>query len=226
MKSRSPLSLYPLLGLFLIVLTRCAGELKPAAPEETPLEAVPEAPVYLIADYQGREEGQAMPPWLVSYLAGRTPAVEALPHYENSYVFVGENRGTNRNILGQWLKGFTVLQDFPRLAAARIQARFTLDLSENPDKVYGRYFEQAVKAASDALFTGALRETDCWILKQYGDDQEDREELHFFVLVVVDKAALETQIRDILNGIPPDLAATKEQLSAVSRLQSSFFEGF
>jgi hypothetical protein len=218
--------LYPLLGLFLVLLPRCAGELKPAVPEETPPEAVPEAPAYRITDYQGREEGQVMPPWLVSYLAEGTPAVEALPQYENSYVFVGENRGANRNILGQWLKGFTVMQDFPRLAAARIQARFILDLSENPDKVYGRYFEQAIKAASDALFTGALRETDCWILKQYGDEQEGREELQFFVLIVVDKAALETQINGILDGIPPDPAAAKEQISAISRLRSSFFQGF
>jgi hypothetical protein len=199
------------------------GELSGQGPVPQSAE---EAEAYEVADHKTKAEGLDIPEWVTRYIGGGLTGVEGMIQFYGRYVFVGENSGTNPRALRQWSSGFTVDQDLARLVAARVQAR--LAAPGNPDETYGRYFEAVIKSASDASYTGARRETDFWLLKRYlaEDGTTDREAYDFYVLVSIDKAALEERINAILNGITTELPPTREQSAAINRVKEAFFEGF
>lgn len=200
-------------------LGACTGE-PAAAPAQTPLPAG-KSPEYQIMDYPGKEAGEEIPLWVSRYLSGGNAAVEALPQYEDSYVFIGENSGTNINALRQWTIGFMVDQDFPQMVSSRVQARIFAAGGENPDKVYGRYFEYAVKNTFDSGYMGPRREADYWVLKRYaGEDVYE-----FFILVQIDKDFLKKQLDGILFKLD-NPQVTREQAAAIERLKANFYEGF
>jgi hypothetical protein len=149
--------------------------------------------------------------------------------YRDKYVFVGEDTGTNLNALRQWSSGFSVAQDLSRMVSRRVQDRFAGAAAGSPDDAYGRYFENVVKSSSDATYTGARKETDFWLLKRYfnADGKTvNREEYEYYVLVSIDKATLERQINDVLNGVNADTPPTREQATAYDRVKEAFYEGF
>jgi hypothetical protein len=203
---------------FVLSLIACAGE-KEARIEWTP---PPDASVksFSIIDHKP----PAIPEWASRYEAGGVQAVEAMSAYRDKYVFVGTNQGSNVKALELWLLGFSVLQDLPRLVSARVQARFSNDASFYLDDEYGAYFEASVKAAADAVYQGAVREDDFWVLKRYIPD-EGRDLYEFLILVSIDKTTLGSQLNAILDTIPFE-TLNKEQMAAVNRLRSRFYEGF
>jgi hypothetical protein len=93
-----------------------------------------------------------------------------------------------------------------------------------PDDEYGEFFETLVRKASDAVYTGAIKEDTFWI-KQW-DNALGRERYVFFVLVTMEKSGLQTQIRALLAEIRPIVPPTREQTASINRLKETFFEGF
>jgi hypothetical protein len=213
-----------------LFFTACAGD--PEQQGETKLEAEADAgnePVYHLTDYKTRAEGKSLPKWVEYYLEGNIAALEALEEYEDRYVFIARGKGTNFRVMEQWLKGFSVELDFPRLAAVRIEKRFTLAASGFPDAVFGRYFEALIRAASDASWDGAVREDDFWLKGFYQGTDENAgggESYDFLVLVTVDKALLISQIQPLLLGVKPQAPIPEDQLEAINRITDHFFEGF
>ena len=115
------------------------------------------------------------------------------------------------------------------MVSTRVQAKFVGAAAGSPDAEYGRYFEDVVKNVSEATFSGARKENDFWLLKRYfrADGKTvDRETYDFYVLVTIDKAILERQINDLLNGVARDAPLTREQQTAVDRVKEAFYEGF
>jgi hypothetical protein len=147
--------------------------------------------------------------------------------YRDSYVFVGTNRGTNFRALGHWAEGFTAAQDFPRLAAIRIESRLLRAASLYPDDEYGEFFEALVKKAFDAVYTGAVKERTFWIKQRYGEENSSiREEYEFFVLVTIGKSEFQAQVRAILAEITTAKPPTRDQAAAINRIKETFFEDF
>jgi hypothetical protein len=186
-------------------------------------------PVYEIIDYKTRAGGDPVPEWVSSYLEGETAAIESLEEYQDRYVFVARNRGSNFKALEQWNLGFVPELDFARLAAVRIERRFTQAAGGFPDSAYGSYFESLIRAASDADWKGVVREDDFWLkhfIPASGENENSGESYDFIILVTIDKTLLASQIQVLLNGIKPQPPPTRDQTSAASRVRDRFFEGF
>ena len=155
--------------------------------------------------------------------------VEYLLEYQDKYVFVSKNSGTNFNALRQWVSGFRISHDFARLVSDRIQARLTRVAVSFPDQDYGAFFEVAVKASSDAVYRGAVKEADFWIKKRYFKENGvavDREAYDFLILVSIDKTLLKSQIDAILNNTEVAIPPTQDQIAGVNRIKAVFYDEF
>jgi hypothetical protein len=214
-------------GLVALSVAGCAS--KPPA-QNSNAQVPAKGPNYVVIDHKTMALGGTVPDWLEIYMnGGGLRDIEALPKYKDVFVFVGEDSGTNLNALRQWATGFSVAQDMARLVSTRVQARFAGAAAGSPDDEYGRYFENVVKTASDATYSGARKEADFWVLKRYFKEDGktvDREVYDYYVLVTIDKETLKKQIENVLNGVKPDKPLTKEQQTAVDRVKQSFYEGF
>ncbi|MDR1307508.1 MAG: hypothetical protein LBK74_08040 [Treponema sp.] len=210
------------------VLENVHNELKAAPPEQTippsmpPEEAVPSL---RILDYKNRETGAALAPWLRAYLSGGVPGAEALDPYRGSYLFVSMIRSSEQAVIGQWVKNFSVDQDFSRLAAARIRARLDKELgSQGPNEYYGPSYDDAVRSAYRRVFWGARRENDSWILGSSAEENPGAAEYWGFILVSIPRDSLEIQIHELLAGV--SVSKLKEQHEAFDTMREYFFERF
>jgi hypothetical protein len=184
---------------------------------------------YRIVQYKDKDEGAEIPVWASRYLDEDTSSVEALNEYNGKYIFIAENTGINFRTLQQWAAAFSIDQDFPRKVASRIEKRLLKTAVQYPDDEYGDFFEESVKAASNAHYTGAVREGDFWLLQQYFEEDGitvSQELYTFLVLISIDKSHMENQILLIFNNLELEHKLTKEQASTVSRIKGDFFENF
>jgi len=221
--------------------------------EENP--GVPETPAaYTIEDYKGKANGGGIPDWVKIFLADGARGVETLDAYKDRYVFMSRNEGSNFRALNQWLEGFSAELDFPRLASARIEARFRYGVPF-PDTEYGSFYEALVRATSDASWTGALRQDDFWLQRKYdfpkdeqGNETPDsgytqdtslqapegnspgnplpKETWEFLILVTIDRTFFASQLNGLFQNLKPDPPPSKDQISAANRIKERFFEGF
>jgi hypothetical protein len=210
------------------VFFACLGEpakiiIRPetAGPEDSPRDE------QMILDYQNAAERGKIPEWLTRFLDQGNQGVEELEYYRDFYVFVAENWGTNFKALSHWREGFTAAQDFPRLAAVRIEERLLRTAILYPDDEYGEFFEILVKKASDMVYTGAMKADTFWIKQMYyKENSPGRERYVFFVLVTVKKSELQAQIQTLLTESVPINPPAREQAAAINRVKETFFDGF
>jgi hypothetical protein len=210
------------------ILTACTGN-----PPELPIQWTPPPQVeviqlYQIIDYKTKALGEEIPEWVNRYESEGIPGIEGLPQYDDTYIFISELEGSNFNALQQWTSGFVLSKDFSRLVASRIQSRITKTVGTYPDGEYGRFFETLIKAASNAVYSGAVQEGDFWVLKQYFKEDgvsPDREVYNFLILVSMNKTILKLQINEILSTLGP-IPLTKAQTVSVNRLKETFFDSF
>jgi len=226
-----------------LILAVCGNQKKAVLrPEPLPVIIEEQTEAVEFAEIIETQDGPGsvnLPDWLGRYINGGIPEVENSSAYRDRYIFIGKTRGGNLNALQQWADGFSVLQDFPRLAAARIESRLIADASLYPDDEYGEYFEALIKQASDADYPGAVKEAAYWIktkaiVRQENDDADPDEinepliveRYEFFVLISIDKAVLQNHIRELMASIKTGVAPTRAQEAAINRVQQSFFGGF
>ena len=182
---------------------------------------------YEILDYKNKAGGGAIPEWVNIWLDSGLHGVENSSAFRDRFVFIHRNEGNNFNAISLWNDNFSTELDFPRLAASRIEARFSASVVY-PDEEYGDFFEILVRAASDAPWTGAVGEADFWILKKYlpYEDEPETESWEFLILVTIGKSDFTSQLNAIYQKIDPNPPPTKEQFAAISRVKDHFFEGF
>jgi len=192
----------------------------------------------IIKSQNGSPE-KGIPAWLRGYLDTGIQGIEALDTYRGKYMFVGENRGVNINVLQQWADGFTTAQDLPRLIVQRVEKRLIASATLYPDDEYGEYFAAMIKEISNGEYTQAHKEQVFWIQqrkipasKEDAADSEtppannDPERYEFFVLLSVNKEVLREKIQKTMTDIKTRTAPTKEQKAAIAIINQTFFEGF
>ena len=182
---------------------------------------------YLIIDHK-LGMGAELSEWVSWYIYDGIQGVESLPQYQGRYVFVDTLSGTNMDALNQWLENYRTIQDFNLLVSARVQERFVLGAGGNVDAVYGRFYEQAIRGVTDALYRDVLREDDYWLLKQYlpGEEEEAKEDEYTMLLLIsIDRRSLETQLLGILTAYQSSGRPSRDQGTAISRLIDTFFQG-
>jgi hypothetical protein len=182
-----------------------------------------------ILDYQYKNRDGIIPLWVSSYLMGGNQAVERLQVYEDYYIFVSQNTGTNFSALEQWKAAFNPELDFARLVAVRIEKRFLAAAQSYPDYEYGPYFEALIRLASDSVWEGALRDDEFWLLREFpeADGFMVMPEMYdFLILVKIEKSLLASQIRTLFQNVEPLTPLSRDQNTAVQRVQEHFFENF
>ncbi|MDR1575655.1 MAG: hypothetical protein LBS37_06580 [Treponema sp.] len=219
----------------------CAGQKKIIFhPEFNPLPEQAETlvPGEIIESRNGPADA-ALPEWLGNFLNGGIRRVEAQGVYWDKYIFIGKNSGTNLNALRQWAERFTVAQDLPRLVGARIENRLLAAADLYPDDEYGEFFEAMIKSASDAEYPEALKEDNFWIkwrisgepaadLTGEGETENtvERDIYEFFVLISIDKIALQNRIQALMANIQTAVSPTRDQAASINRIRQNFFEVF
>jgi len=194
----------------------------PPIPEEVKIPRT-----FTITDYKNKSGGEAVPEWVNLYLDSGVREVETLKPYQSSYVFVYKNEGNNFNAMQLWEDNFSVELDFPRIAAARIETRVSAGVPY-PDEEYGAFYEELIRAASDAPWTGASREGDFWIRKKYppNETEDEQESWEFLILVTMEKTFFSSQLKAVFEKINPIPPPNENQTAAANRLKEQFFEKF
>ena len=186
----------------------------------------------IIASKGGAPEAN-LPNWINRLTRGGIREVERLNAYSNKYVFIGRNRGNNFIALSRWSENFTVFHDFPRLAAIRIENRLTSAASLYPDDEYGDFFTAMIRLASDAEYPDAVIEDIYWIKTRtmQGGSEADRpmeplELYEFFVLISIDKPAMQNHVRRLMAEATATANPNRAQRASINRVQQIFFEDF
>jgi hypothetical protein len=231
----------PVILVGLLLLASCTGEPRkiifdPASSAD-PLTAYPPAgpsalDSSLITESQNGAADAFIPDWVDRFIKGGIERVEGLERYSGKYIFITKNTGQNFAALSQWAAGFTVEQDFPRLAAERIEKRLIGAARLYPDDEYGDFFEILIKSASDADYYGAVKEETFWIKQRNLSPEEEPERAEtgaaeiydFFILISIDKVSLQNRIRELMENIKT--TPTRDQAAAIANIQQSFPEGF
>jgi hypothetical protein len=214
----------------MLILVACMGEAPAVLIDWTPPNPVEDTAIYQFIDYKTKSSGEAMPEWVTRYDNEGVHGVEGLPEYQDAYVFIKQFEGTSFKALQQWTSGFSISKDFSRMVASRIQSCLTQAVPYYPEREYGSFFQAFIKAASDAVYTGAVQAADFWALKQYFQADgitPDRQVYNFFILVRINKNSLQPQINEIFtNTLALSAPLTKSQSLTVTHLQTTFFSRF
>ncbi|MDR2102068.1 MAG: hypothetical protein LBP43_05805 [Treponema sp.] len=216
------------MGLGILFFTACVGEPKKAPMPAAIPQPIEPVEIFQIQDYSAKTRGEEIPRWVNLYLYNKLGEIENLPEYQDKYIFIAENTGRNFNALRQWLEGFTILRDFPRMVASRLQAHLTAASGGNPDESYGPFFEQVIKKSSDTFYYGATEEDKFWLLVQYFEKDGitlNREVYLCLILVSIDKGLLESQINEILGNIETS-TVSRDQLVLINQLKENFYQRF
>ena len=218
-------------GLIWLLFASCAIEqLRPRFVLTPPTEKPDEAHTrrtFAVTDHKNNSLGLGIPEWADRFLDDGALGLRAIEANMESYLFIARSGGNNFNALNLWRDGFNAELDFPRLAGARIEARFGMGV-HFPDEEYGPYYEALIRAVSDARWTGMIKEDDFWIQRRFFEDEEEpaREDWEFFILVIIEKSQFAAQLNSIFNSINPRHPPAERQTLAFNRVVERFFEEF
>jgi hypothetical protein len=172
-----------------------------------------------------------LPGWLSAYINGGIEEVERMSAFYGKYVFIGSSEGINFTAMNIWADNFSAVKDFTILAAERIERRMISAAYLYPDYEYGLFFETMVKKAYSAIYTGAVKEDTYWIkmkVRQENDDIETayNEIYNFFVLISIDKMAMQLKISDLMTESVSAVTPTGDQRDSINRMRQNFYERF
>ena len=189
----------------------------------SPAETIQRPEIHSMEDYRGKYEGESIPEWVRLYLESGNQGVEFMGVFQEHYAFVARNSGSNFTALNHWLEGFSPELDFPRLAAARIEARFLME-SPLPDIVFGTFYINLIRAASDHNWRGPLVYDHFWMLSRPGPQEPAAWE--FLILCIMPRNLFLAQYNYIYNNVNSRSAPTWEEQRALNRLANRFSDGF
>jgi len=165
-----------------------------------------------------------MPEWLRVFLYGGAGIVEMLRSYNNKYIFIAVSQGVNLAALNIWMERFSPGQDFPVYAAERIEKKMISSTTQYPDYEYGLFFEKLVKNAFCWEYPGVNKEDSYWI--KILTDNASSQTYMAFVLLSIDRSALQNIINDMMTQTMTEVTPTRAQTAAINRLKQNFFTGF
>ena len=182
---------------------------------------------YNILDYKNKSRGETVPEWFSLWQNSGVHGIETMDNYNNRFVFIRSSEGNSFNALNLWKDNFSPELDFPRMAASRIEERFSAGIPF-PDEEYGGFYEALVRAASDATWMGAVKADDFWIRKKNlpTEDEGESENWEFLILVTMEKSRFTSQLDLVFEKVNPNSTPTVEQIAAINRVKDHFFEGF
>jgi len=221
-------------NILFLILSSCAGQssaLFVSVPDFTVYENEKIIDTNNIIETKDGVILRLIPEWLFTYLEGGVRAVEALEAFNDKFVFIAVNDGENFVVLNKWAENFSAEQDFAVLAATRIENRMIQGATLFPDDEYGSFFEILVKNSFKAEYRNVVKEDTYWI-KLIADNDSNgmrnssSETYYFFVLLTVNRSAMQNSIRNMMTQANSEASMTNSQAASVNRLRQTFFIGF
>ncbi|MDR2952373.1 MAG: hypothetical protein LBU82_03940 [Treponema sp.] len=221
---------------FFLTLCACASQTEIVPPPVPDIKKEEEpAPVFDTGSITETQDGptiEYLPDWLVSYFSGGVAEVEKLDYCRDRYAFIGKSGSANFTALGKWAENFTVVHDFSRLAALRIEKRLNSQAASFPDEEYGDFYETLVKKAFNAEYPEAVKEDTYWIKTVAGEVAARQGNgassglYEFYVFVSMEKIKMRSIINAMMSDALSAVTPTRAQRDAITRLRNIFFEGF
>ncbi|MCL2243674.1 MAG: hypothetical protein FWC03_04310 [Treponema sp.] len=224
-----------ILAVYVLLLISCAGQQKILFRPEPGYNDVTHNNSVSINDIVETKEGfgnAGIPGWLLSFWEGGIEEVEKIYIYRNRYCFIGTSKGSNFSALNKWADNYSVVHDFPRMAAVRIERKMISAAALYPDDEYGSFFEIMVKKAFDAEFSDAILEGTYWIKRKADqietsyDINETEDVYEFYVFISVSKTAMMTIVEEMITESLALVNPTRAQNIAIRRLAQNFFLEF
>ncbi|GMO45829.1 MAG: hypothetical protein Ta2B_27000 [Termitinemataceae bacterium] len=184
-----------------------------------------EQPLQTILLYQNEETYASMPQWVKNYLLGGEDEIEKEITYNNYYCFVAEESASTLSALMQWQRNFNIEQDLSLLVFMRVYDRLKSGTERNPGYVYGNFFEEILTLTSSTTWEKSEQRESFWV--KLRNEKTKEETYKLMILCVVDKKIFTTQLTRLMSGI--DISKkeyTREQINAVNRVRSTFWNTF
>ena len=213
-------------AILLIPFTSCITE-PPAFILIPPSEETPALTPFVITDHKNNHLNLGIPEWVNRFFESGTFGLQAIEAAQGSYLFIARSEGNNFNALQLWNDGFNAELAFPRLAAARVETRFSAGV-HFPDLEYGPLYETLIRAVSDNRWTGMARVDDFWVRRAFyaTDNEAEREDWEFLVLVTIEKSYFAYQLNSIFETLAPRQPPSEIQRQRFDQVAERFFQGF
>lgn len=183
-----------------------------------------------VIEHKGSALGvTALPIWVETYILEGITGLEQLPAYKDFYCFVGEETGTNINAVTTWASLFDASSDIASTVSNRVSTLFTGSAAGSPTTEYGTYYEQIVRSAANATYSGARRVNDWWVLTRRYDGRTAKEytqEYTAYVMYTIARDTLDRQILGILDGTSTAGLTTAQQTAISNVKELMRAEGF
>jgi len=213
--------------LFVLFFFSCLGQRKSAIvpiPDTDFFDFTMPVKMENITESRDGSGARNLPLWLSAYINGGIEEMEKIETYNGKYLLIGMSEGVNFTAMSKWAENFSPMRDTTMFAARRIEKKLITSASLYPDDEYGEFFETVVKNAYSTVYPGALKESTYWIKIKI--ENENREIYMFFVLISIDRNIFQNIVQDMMTRSMLASSFTRNQRSAVNRLQQNFFEGF
>ena len=196
-----------------IIVAGCASE-----PEPTETVSVTAPPEYQIIDHKTRDFGGSVPDWVTKSAS----ELEAMPKYQDFYVFVDDQVGQDLEGLKLWARGFSISSEIARLVSTRVEDKFVGAAAGDRNELE-TYLEEVVKSVSEAQYSGARVEQDFWVKRRKLSD--NTEDYRYLFLVTVPRQQIDDAIQRALNEAEEARNPSPNKQTAIDRVKSAFDEG-
>lgn len=216
--------------MFLVALTLIGLVACVSAPQPGQIETILQPDVL---EHKGTAFGANVPSWVMAYIEGGSAAVEKLAEYRGRYVVVLESSGQSRVGAQTMMDNFDITSQMARYMSTRVEQRFAGAQVGNRDEVE-EYFENVVKMAAEATFTGLEPGPDWWVYLRYykagstarNEANVERQEYRVLRIYSIDREILTEQLNRMLESVEDGEARTETEQRAIDAVQSAFYEGF
>lgn len=205
-----------LVMLVVISLVGCASNKEP---EPRELEAKARTDVI---EHKGSALGiNQLPMWVETYISSGVAGLEKMPDFQGSYCFIGETVGSNLNAVQTWASSFDAQSSIASTVSTRVETLFTGSANGSPEGEYGSYYENVVRTASSATYSGARKVNDWWVfVRRYDGNRKTgyTDEYRAYVMYTIAKDVLDEQILTMMDNVAKN---TKDTTSAQQRAISN-----
>lgn len=198
---------------------------KPTPEQEAALKVEPQVYPPKVIEHKLTALGGDVPEWVFEYANGED--LEDKREYRDEYVFVFEQTGKDLEGVKAWTRSFSAATEVARMVSTRVMNKFAGAQVGDKDMVE-TYMEEVAKVLAVAEYSGARKEDDFWIYRQFYDDNgRPTEKIYtYYLLYTVPEEQIDDAIQRNLNAQNnKDKAKTEEEQVARDRVKELFSDG-
>ncbi len=198
---------------------------KPTPEQEAALKVEPQVYPPKVIEHKLTALGGDVPEWVFEYANGED--LENKREYRDQYVFVFEQTGKDLEGVKAWTRSFSAATEVARMVSTRVMNKFAGAQVGDKDMVE-TYMEEVAKVLAVAEYSGARKEDDFWIHRQFYDDNgKPTEKIYtYYLLYTVPEEQIDAAIQRSLDAQNnKDKVKTEEEQVARDRVKELFSDG-